>query len=151
MRKAKFENAAVIDVDGTYLEHKRQKLLDSHVAVAPLQRPTHPPCGWQTVSDGTWESLAQQMPCVLPTTLYTCLAEGVGNAKGAMAFRALKRGYNHWASGRLSKLEIHNLHPSYTFVRSSILPSMRAGTYTVTVILKKEVEVIKDRAIARIA
>ena len=88
------------------------------------------------------------MPCVLPTTLYTYLAEGVGNEKGALAFRALKRGYVHWASGRLVKLEVHNLNPLYTFVRSSVLPSMRAGIYTVKVMLKKEM--IRDQSIASI-
>ena len=44
------------------------------------------------------------MPSVSPTTLYIYLAEGVGNAKVSQAFRALKRGYIHWASGRLSKI-----------------------------------------------
>ena len=148
VRKAQAENAAVIDVDGTYLEHKRQQLLASQVAVAPLQRPPHPPCGWQTLSDDNRERLALQMPCVLPTTLYAYLAEGVGNAKGAMAFRALRKGYIHWQSGRLSKIEVHTFHPSYVFVKCITIPSMRAGTYTVKVTLKKEM--IRDQPIASI-
>ena len=40
IRKAKAENVGVINVDGTYLERKRQKLLSSNINVAPL--PYHP-------------------------------------------------------------------------------------------------------------
>ena len=138
MQKAKAENATVIDVDGTYLERKRQKLLASNISVEPLPHPIYPPLGWQTVLEQNQKEIALQMPCVLPTTLYTYLAEGVGNAKGALAFRALKRGYVHWASGRVVKLEVHTLHTLYMFVRSTVLPSMRSGTYTVKVMLKKE-------------
>ena len=68
---------------------------------------------------------------------YYYLAEGVGNAKGSNAFRALKRGYVHWASGRLSKLEVQTRHPNFTFVRCSMIPSMRTGTYTVKIMLEK--------------
>ena len=78
------------------------------------------------------------MPCVLPTTVYTYLAKGVGIAKVSKAFRALTRGYVHWASGRICKLEIHTLHPLYAFVRCSMIPSMRAGSYSVTILLKRE-------------
>ena len=92
--------------------------------------------------------IAKEMPLVLQTTLYTYLAEGVGNAKGSKAFRALKRGYVHWASGRLSKMEVQTRHPLYTFVRCQMVPSMRAGTYTVTMILKKEK--LHDQVVASI-
>ena len=88
------------------------------------------------------------MPCVLPTTLYTYLAEGVGNAKEAMAFRALRKGYIYWQSGHLSKIEVHTLHPSYAFVRFTTIPSMCAGTYRVKVTMKKKM--IRDQPIASI-
>ena len=78
------------------------------------------------------------MSCVLPTTLYTYLAEGVGNAKGSKAFRALTRGYVLWSSGRINKMEVHALHPLYAFARCSIIPSMRAGSYNVTILLERE-------------
>ena len=93
--------------------------------------------GWRSIKEDNACDIAKDMPSVSPTTLYTYLAEGVGNAKVSQAFRALKRGYIHWASGRLSKLEVHTLHPVYSFIRASIVPSMRTGTYLVKIILKK--------------
>lgn len=55
-----------------------------------------------------------------------------------MAFRALKQGYKHYASGRLSKHEIQTHHPEYAFVGSSIVPSMKSGVYKVKLILQKQ-------------
>ena len=34
--------------------------------------------------------------------MYSYLAEGVGRKDGSGAFRSLKQGFKHWASGRLS-------------------------------------------------
>ena len=70
------------------------------------------------------------------TKLYTYMAEGVGNTKGSSAFRALKRGYVHWASGRMKKLEVQTRHPSFTFVHSTVIPSMRSGTCSVKLLLE---------------
>lgn len=81
VRKAKSENAKVIDVDGTYLEKKRQRLLAANVQVALLPPPAFPPHGWQIVDEEKATQVAGRMPCVLPTTLYTYLAKGVGNTK----------------------------------------------------------------------
>ena len=138
VRQAMAEGVPVIDVDGTYLERKRQRLMSSNVAVAPLSTPSFPLHGWEEVKDDSVESITNKMPSVSPSTLYTYLAEGVGNAKGSQAFQALKRGYIHWASGRINKLEVHNRHPVYTFVRCSIIPSMRSETYLVKLMLKKQ-------------
>ena len=138
VRLAKSEKVPVVDVDGTYLEKKCQKLLSSNIAVAPLLTPSFPLHGWTEVNDDNAQSITTDMPAVSPSTLYTYLAEGVGNAKGTLAFRALKRGYIHWASGRLSKLEVQTRHPVYTFVRCSVIPSMRSGTYLVKLMLKKQ-------------
>lgn len=128
----------VVDVDGTYLEKKRQRLMSSNITVAPLPTPYFPLHGWIEVKDKNAQSAAKDMPSVSPSTLYTYLAEGVGNAKGSQAFRALKRGYIHWASGRINKLELHTLHPLYTFLWCWIIPSMKPGTYLVKLILKKQ-------------
>ena len=116
--------------------------------MAHLPCPAFPLCGWQTIKENNAQEVAKEMPSVSQSTLYTYLTEGVGNAKGSMAFRALKRGYIHWASGRLSKLEVQTLHPHYAFVRGSMIPSMRAGTYVVTLMLKKQT--IGDHVIGRI-
>ena len=50
-------------------------------------------------------------------------------------FRALSQGFTHWASGRLSVLEINTQHPNYCHVHSTVKPSMKAGTYQVYVLL----------------
>ena len=54
-----------------------------------------------------------------------------------MAFRALKRGYVHWASGRVSKVEVQTRHPLFTFIQSTVIPSMRSGSYSVKLLLRK--------------
>ena len=51
------------------------------------------------------------------------------------AFRALSRGYTHWASGRLSVLEVNCHNPHYCHVRSAMKPSMKVGTYKVYLLL----------------
>ena len=138
VRQCKADKAPVIDVDGTYLERKRQRLLSSNLPVVLLPCPAFPLRGWQIVQENNAKEIAKDMPSVSQSTLYTYLAEGVWNAKGAMAFRALKRGYIHWASGCLKKLEVQTRHPHYVFVRGSMIPSMRVGTYVVMLMLKKQ-------------
>ena len=124
----------VIDVDGTYLEKKRERLIEADLDVPPLPIPTHPVQGLVKLSESP--SLEENFPSISQGTLYTYLAEGVGNTKGKKAFRALKRGYIHFTS---SSIEAQNRHPLYTFVKSSMIPSMRTGTYKVMMTLKKEI------------
>ena len=66
--------------------------------------------------------------------LYTYLAAGNGRRETHGAFRALQRGYTHWASGRLDRLEVNYRHPEYCHVRCS----MKAGLYHVYLLLGKE-------------
>ena len=71
--------------------------------------------------------------------MYTYLAGHVrrcSNSEGA--FRALKRGYTHWASGRLEKIEVNTNHPGYCHVRSTTTPSMKPGMYKVYLLLKHD-------------
>ena len=138
MRKAKKEHVSVVDVDGTYLEKKHQRLVSQGINVAPLPVPQIPLCGWIDITDATPASLDADFPCVSPSVLYTYLAEGVGNSQGKKSFRALKRGYIHYASNRISKIEIQNRHSTYAFLRMSTCPSMKPGTYRVTMLLQKE-------------
>ena len=56
------------------------------------------------------------------------------------AFRALTRGYNHWASGRMDKLEVNTMHPYYCHVRAVLIPSMKPGSYKVYLLLLQEGE-----------
>ena len=71
--------------------------------------------------------------------VYTYLAGEVGSStcRGQGAFRALSRGYNHWASGRLSGLEINYQNPEYCHVRAMIKPSMKCGNYQVYLLLRR--------------
>ena len=49
--------------------------------------------------------------------LYTYLATNSGSKEAHGAFRALQRGYTHWPSGRLDRLEVNRQHPQYCHVR----------------------------------
>ena len=54
------------------------------------------------------------------------------------AFRVLTRGYNHWASGRLEKLEVNTVHPLYCHICAILTPSMKPGSYKVFLLLQRE-------------
>lgn len=69
--------------------------------------------------------------------LYTYLAAGSGRKETHGAFRALQRGYTHWASGRLDGLEVNYRHPQYCHVRCCMTPSMKVGLYHVYLLLGK--------------
>jgi len=70
--------------------------------------------------------------------VYTYLASGAGRSAGEGTFRALTRGFIHWQSGRIDKLEVNVNHPLFCHVRSQMKPSMRAGTYHVCVLLEHD-------------
>ncbi len=56
-----------------------------------------------------------------------------GRTQGA--FRALQRGYAHWASGRLDRLKVNYRHPDYYH---SMTSSMKTGLYSMYLLLGKE-------------
>ena len=69
--------------------------------------------------------------------LYTYLAGHVGPSSSSEgAFRALKHGYVHWASGHVEEIEVNTNNPLYCHVRSTIKPSMKSGTYKIYLLLK---------------
>lgn len=72
--------------------------------------------------------------------LYTYLAGHVGRKGDEGAFRALTRGYNHWASGRLDQLEINVNHPEYCHIRCSMKASMKSNMYHVYLLLGRQGE-----------
>ena len=71
--------------------------------------------------------------------VYTYPVGHVGHFGVQGAFRALTRGYTHWASGRLQEMEL-NKHPFYCHIRCTMTPSMRAGVYKVYILLGREGE-----------
>ena len=70
--------------------------------------------------------------------MYTYLASGAGRTESEGTFRALTRGYVHWASGRIESIEVNLQNPLYIHVRSSMKPSMKAGCYHVWILLQWE-------------
>ena len=69
--------------------------------------------------------------------MYVYLASGVGHdtAKEEGTFRALSRGYTHWASGRVTHIEVNLENPVYCHVRSTMTPSMKQGKYHLWLLL----------------
>ena len=51
------------------------------------------------------------------------------------AFRALARGFTHWASGRLEQMEVNIEHPEYCHVRCYMRASMKDDIYKVYILL----------------
>ena len=70
-------------------------------------------------------------------TLYTYLAESVGRAQSQGAFRALTRGFTHWSSGCVDRIEVNISHPQYCHFRCTMTPSMKPGTYRVYILLQR--------------
>ena len=70
--------------------------------------------------------------------MYTYLAGHAGRVGEQGAFRALTRGYTHWASGRLEEMEVNTNHPEYCHVRCVMKPSMKTGAYHVYGLLKRD-------------
>ena len=76
----------------------------------------------------------------LAGSLYTYLSKGCDRIAGHGAFRALQRGFIHWASGRLGTIEINTRHPSFCHVRCNVTPSMKSGVYHTYLLLGREGE-----------
>ena len=63
--------------------------------------------------------------------MYTYLAGHVGHDGDEGAFRALTRGYQYWASGRIEEIQVNTNHPEFCHVRCTMKPSMKMGHYNV--------------------
>ena len=70
--------------------------------------------------------------------VYTYLAGHVGRMGEQGAFRALTRGYTHWASGLLQQLEVNTNNPNFCHVRIAMKPSMKDGLYHVYILLARD-------------
>ena len=136
-----------VDVDGSYLYRKEQQLISLGVRTLPLSLPSVPLTGWEVVSADNYKE--KNVPRVMSGTcilfcaihiqqcsyyvqfntiglLYTFLAKECERLTGHGAFRALQRGYIHWASGRLSQIEVNRQHPKFCHVRCSMKHSMKS-------------------------
>ncbi len=57
------ESAEVVDVDGSFLYKKHQRLTATGVSVAPLD-PSQPLSGWESVTEANVKTLAKSVPKV---------------------------------------------------------------------------------------
>ena len=155
VRSEQAAGTKVVDVDGSYLHRKLSAAATCNVECD--QPPPVPLIGWEYV-DGTSSLNAQNVPKVthgklynfLVTLifinimflfvglLYTYLADCAGKRERGEAFRSLQCGFNHWESGRLSKLEINFCHPQFCHVHCQMTPSMNQGLYLVYILLGHE-------------
>ena len=143
-----------MDVDGSYLYKKHKILTEAGQRLVPLTSPAPPPSGWVTVSSENYLQVAPNLPTITPgqwtititnfqyyltlhaSLVYTYLACHIGRSGDEGAFRALTRGYTHWASGRLDQLMVNTNNPKYCHVRASMKPSMKTGLYHVYLLLQ---------------
>lgn len=113
------------------------RLEDSGQMVAVMDPPSAPIAGWETVTEANADSMTKKVPRVTTGTVYTYLSAHASQGSGDGMFRALTRGYTHWASGRIDRVEVNIQHPQYCHVQSVMKPSMKPGSYRVWVLLKR--------------
>ena len=131
------DNAAIVDVDGSYLHKKRLRLGASGLVLAPMIPPTSAPLsGWEVVTEANATTMAQKLPCVTVGMVYSYLDTHTGREHGEGTFRALSCGYTHWASGRVERIEVNCKNPLYCHIQSVMKPSMRQGSYRIWLVLK---------------
>ena len=134
VRKAKADRVEVIDVDGTYLERKRQKLLSANINVAPLPHPAFPLHGWTTVEESNSKDIAKQLTTYYFTNISLhlpcrrCWKQQGFN--GLSSFEERLRALGIW------RMEVQTRHQNFAFIRSVMIPSMWSGTYSVKILLK---------------
>ena len=137
VRQAIEDKMEVIDVDGSYLYKKSKRLQDSGIHIAPLDPPALPITGWESITESNASDIAKKIPSVTSGVVYTYLSTHAGHNSSDKTFRALTRGYTHWASGRIDHVEVNYLNPLYCHVRSNMKPSMKPGIYHVWILLEK--------------
>ena len=64
IREAKQSGDRVIDVDGSYLWRKYQRMSESGVSVVPIGIPSLPLTGWESVTEANHKEYADKIPRV---------------------------------------------------------------------------------------
>ena len=90
----------------------------------PLPVPEPPLAGWRMLNEKSIPTLSERIPIISNGNMYQYFSSG---EKQSTTFHALYRGYNHWASGRVEKIEV-NINE----------PSMKTGNYKVNILLRKD-------------
>ena len=70
VKQAEEEATAVVDVDGSYLYHKYQRLVESGKDVTQPDHPRSPPSGWKVVNERTYKDIAPSIPLVTTGTIF---------------------------------------------------------------------------------
>ena len=102
-----------------------------------MDPPTAPISGWETITEANASEIARNIPSITNGVVYTYFSSSAGCENSDGTFRDLTRGYTHWASGKISPVEVNYLNPQYSHVRSNMKPSMKPGTYCVWILLEK--------------
>jgi hypothetical protein len=105
----------VIDIDGGCLARKWQRFSDKGLNLEPLPVPKQPMTGWKLLDEEKADSITCKIPKISHGTMYQYLSSGAGRVRDVegTTFRVLYKGYNHWASGRVDKIEINTQNPFY--------------------------------------
>lgn len=139
IHKAQDDGEEVVDIDGSYLYKKVQQLNNSGVHTEPPDLPSSAPIsGWEALTEATIGEISQKLPCVTSGMVYSYLSKETCQDDGRSTFRALARGYTHWASGRINTISVNLQHPINCHVESVMRPSMKAGSYRVWIMLGKD-------------
>ena len=129
------QSLPILDADGGCLAQKWDRLSQQGLNLQPLPVPQTPLAGWRVLNQQSIPTISERIPIISNGNMYQYLSCG---EKQSTTFRALYKGYNHWASGRVEKIEININNPSYCFVRCCVVPSMKAGVYKVNLLLRKD-------------
>ena len=126
-----------MDVDGSYLHKKCLRLEESGLVMVPMSPPKSAPLsGWEVVTEANAETIAQKLPCITFGMMYSYLDSHTGREHGEGTFRALSRGYTHWESGHVERIEVNFNNSLYCHVQSVMKPSMKQGSYRIWIVLK---------------
>ena len=104
IKEVKIQGLPVLDRDGGCLSRKWHRLSEDELTPQPLPIPEQPLTSWEELNPETLSQVASRIPKISLGTLYQHLSTGVGQERESKTFRALYRGYNHWASGRVDKI-----------------------------------------------
>ena len=66
VKEAQKSPLKIVDVDGSYLYRKYQRLLSEGSTVSPPGLPSTPLSGWEHVGEDNLATMAKKMPCVTP-------------------------------------------------------------------------------------
>ena len=105
IKDVKAQGLPVVDIDGGCLARKWQRPSQEGLNVEPLPIPQQPLTGWEVLEQDKISSIASKMPKISHGIMYQYLSSGAGHA-GDRGSKTLYRGYNHWASGRIEKIEV---------------------------------------------